>query len=64
MVDSPSATDEVAKDQMLKSLNSSRIKLIYILGLNALSILPHQIHVAVTTHGHPGKIDNLIDQIL
>ncbi|KAI6191323.1 Lactamase-B domain-containing protein [Aphelenchoides bicaudatus] len=40
VVDSPSATDNVAKDQMFK-------------GLNALGVVPSQIHIAVTTHGHP-----------
>ena len=40
VVDSPSATDQIAKDQMIK-------------GLNALGVVPGQIHIAVTTHGHP-----------
>lgn len=43
VVDSPSASDQVAKDQMFKSFNS-------------LGVLPNQIHVAITTHGHPGKM--------
>jgi glyoxylase-like metal-dependent hydrolase (beta-lactamase superfamily II) len=40
VVDSPSATDQVANDQMLKNLN-------------AIGVLPNQVHIAITTHGHP-----------
>jgi glyoxylase-like metal-dependent hydrolase (beta-lactamase superfamily II) len=40
VVDGPSATDNISKDQMFKSLN-------------ALGILSGQVHFAVTTHGHP-----------
>ncbi|KAI6173897.1 Lactamase-B domain-containing protein [Aphelenchoides besseyi] len=40
VIDTPSATDFVAKDQMFKSLSD-------------LGVLPSQIHFAVKTHSHP-----------
>ena len=40
LVDTPSATDLPAKEQMLR-------------GINAASIYPGQIQMILTTHGHP-----------